>query len=81
MDTLTFSGSTINDLELQLSQAQAHYKLVLAESKQKLGILKQKLNTHIQKSLPFVEIWRKAREVGTVSDTASPEGTTYSSDV
>ena len=58
-----FSGSTINDLELQLSQAQARYKLVLAESKQKLGILKQKLNTHIQKSLPFVEIWRKAREV------------------
>ena len=64
LDTLTFSGSTINDLELQLSQTRVLYRRTVVESKQKLEGMRRKLHTHLQKSQPFVEIWKKAREVG-----------------
>ena len=63
LDTLTASGSAINDLEMQLTRAKAQYRRTVNESREKMDTLRKKLGSHIKKSEPFVEIWRKARQV------------------
>lgn len=66
LDTLTYSGSTINDLELKLMQAREAYRRTVAEGRQRMETLRKKLQSHITKSEPFVEVWRRARQVGGV---------------
>ena len=63
LDTLTTSGSAINDLEMQLTRVKVQYRRTVNESREKMDTLRKKLGSHIKKSEPFVEIWRKARQV------------------
>ena len=70
LDTLTASGSAINNLEMQLTRAKAQYRRTVNESREKMETLRRKLGSHIKKSEPFVEIWRKARQVS-ASESAS----------
>ena len=63
LDTLSSTGSTINDLEMQLTRVKAKYKRILNEAREKLDTMRKKLGSNIRKSEPFIEIWRKARQV------------------
>ena len=63
LDTLTASGSAINDLEMQLTRVKVQYRRTVNVSREKMDALRKKLGSHIKKSEPFVDIWRKARQV------------------
>lgn len=63
LDALTASGSAINDLEMQLTRVKVQYKRTVIESREKMDTMRRKLGNSIKKSEPFVEIWRKARQV------------------
>ncbi len=63
LDTLTLTGSTINDLELKLTRTKQLYQRTLEEYRQRLEATRLRLNTHIVKSEPFVDVWRRARQV------------------
>lgn len=63
MDELTYSGAAINDLEVQLTRTKQLYHQVLIEGKTRVDVLRKRLHSHILKSEPFVEIWRRARQV------------------
>ena len=71
LDTLTYSGSTINELEIQLTQYRLQYKRVLSEAQARLDQLRKRLNSHIVKSEPFIDVWRKARLVQEESNKAA----------
>lgn len=64
LDELTYSGAAINDLEMQLIRSKHLYQQVLVDGKLHVDMLRRKLHSHIIKSDPFIEIWRKARLVG-----------------
>lgn len=63
LDELTYSGAAINELEVQLTKMKHLYQQVLVEGKTRVDMLRKKLHSHIVKSEPFVEIWRRARQV------------------
>ena len=63
LDALTASGSAINDLEMQLTRVKVQYKRTVIESREKMDAMRRKLGNSIKKSEPFVDIWRKARQV------------------
>lgn len=63
LDALTASGSAINDLEMQLTRVKVQYRRTVTESREKMDALRRKLGNSIKKSEPFVDIWRKARQV------------------
>lgn len=63
LDTLTYSGGAINDLEIQLTRTKELHKKTLVECRMHVDSLSRKLSTHIKKSEPFIEVWRKARQV------------------
>ena len=63
LDTLSLTGSAINDLEMQLTKVKVQYKRTVNEAHKKLEYLRKRLGNNIKKSEPFVEIWRKARQV------------------
>lgn len=63
LDELTYSGAAINDLEMQLTRTKHHYQQVLVDGKMHVDMLRRKLQSHIVKSEPFIDIWRKARQV------------------
>ena len=65
LDALTFCGSAINDLELQLSNAKSLYRRTYAECKVHLEETRRRLGACIPKSQPFIEVWRRARQVYT----------------
>ena len=44
-------------------EAYREYESIKQEGMRKLQLLKKKLETHITKTEPFVEMWRKAKEV------------------
>jgi chromosome segregation ATPase len=71
LDELTFCGSTINDLELQLSSARASFRKTLGECKLRLEETRKRLGSCIPKSQPFIEVWRKARQVQEESNRAA----------
>lgn len=64
LDELTYSGTAINDLEIQLTRTKKFYQQVLLDGKLHVDMLRKKLHSHIVKSEPFIEVWRKARQVG-----------------
>ena len=64
LDELTYSGTAINDLEIQLTRTKKFYQQVLVDGKLHVDMLRKKLHSHIVKSEPFIEVWRKARQVG-----------------
>ena len=64
LDALTLSGTTINELEIQLMHSRGLYKRTLEECKQRLEGLRRRLNTSIQRSEPFLDVYRRARQVG-----------------
>lgn len=63
LDGLTFCGSAINDLELRLSNARAAYRRTYEECKVRLEETRRRLGASIPKSQPFIEVWRRARQV------------------
>lgn len=63
LEELSCSGTTINELEVQLTRHKDLYHKALAEGRQKVDYLAKKLDTHIKKSEPFVVLWRRAKEV------------------
>lgn len=63
LDELTFSGAAINDLEVQLTRSKHLYRQVLLDGKYRIDLLRKKLHSHVVKSEPFIEAWRKARQV------------------
>ena len=63
LDDLTLSGSTINDLELQLERTRATYRKALAESRRTLEEMRKQLGACIPRSQPFIDMWKKARQV------------------
>ena len=63
LDELTYSGAAINDLEMQLTRSKHLYQQVLVDGKLHVDMLRRKLHSHIVKSEPFIDIWRKARQV------------------
>lgn len=63
LDTLSLTGSAINDLEIELTKVKVQYKRTVNEAHKKLEYLRKKLGSNIRKSEPFIEIWRKARQV------------------
>jgi hypothetical protein len=71
LDELTFCGSTINDLELQLSSVRASFRKTLGECKLRLEETRKRLGSCIPKSQPFIEVWRKARQVQEESNKAA----------
>lgn len=66
MDELTFSGSAVNDLEIQLGRERALYRQTMAECKASLEETRRRLGTCIPKSEPFIDVWRRARQVSAV---------------
>ena len=63
LDELSFCGTTINDLELQLSSTRAAYRRTLAECKVQLEETRRRLGASIPRSQPFIDVWRRARQV------------------
>ena len=50
--------------------AYKEYESIKRDSIRKLQLLKKKLETHITKTEPFVEVWRKAKEVCSRNNTS-----------
>ncbi len=48
---------------MQLTRVKVQYRRTVNESREKMDALRRKLGNNIKKSEPFVEIWRKARQV------------------
>lgn len=71
LDALSLSGTTINELEIQLVHSRGLYKRTLEECKQRLEGLRRRLNTSIQRSEPFLDVYRRAREVQEASNRAA----------
>lgn len=67
LDELTFSGSAVNDLELQLGRERALYRQTLVECKAHLEETRRRLGACITKSEPFIDVWRRARQVEQLS--------------
>lgn len=72
LDELTFSGSAVNDLELQLGRERALYRQTLAECKAHLEETKRRLGASIPKSEPFIDVWRRARQVEQLFSSVLP---------
>lgn len=62
---MTYCGSAINELELQLSRTKASYRRTLVECKAHLEETRRRLGACIPKSQPFIDVWRRARQVTT----------------
>lgn len=71
LDTLTYSGAAINDLELKLIEMKASYQRSFLTYKERLANLRKKLNTSLQRSTPFIEVWRRARDLQEKSNKAA----------
>ena len=59
---------------MQLTRVKVQYKRTVIESREKMDAMRRKLGNSIKKSEPFVEIWRKARQV---SDSQNGSYTLY----
>lgn len=71
LDELTYSGAAINDLEMQLTRTKQLYQQVLVDGRSQVEMLRRKLQSHIVKSEPFIDIWRRARQVQDMSNKAA----------
>lgn len=63
LDELTFTGTAINDLVLQLTRTRGQYRRALLEGRERVDGLLRKLHSHIVKSEPFVNMCRKVKQV------------------
>ncbi|XP_011402485.1 PREDICTED: SH3 domain-binding protein 5-like [Amphimedon queenslandica] len=63
LNTLTDTGTNVNRLEKALLEARKEYESVKRESQMKLALMKSRLHTAIEKTEPFVNMWRKAKEL------------------